>query len=65
MRTEYIKTYFILNVLHPMANDVSWCPRQIPNTGLNFSSDRTWPMLAIVDKQFSGSPGPLLRKRPS
>lgn len=55
-----IKTYFILNVLQPAAEDRSWCPKQIPKMG--FCAVITFRMCSTVSVHMAGSPGPLLQK---
>jgi len=58
-------TYFILNVLAPMASESSWCPRQIPNTGFMLLWLTIFWMFFIAVSHVSGLPGPLLRNKPS
>lgn len=48
-----------------MAKANSWCPRQIPKTGRGLGSDKTRLSEDITLGYEAGSPGPLLRKRPS
>ena len=54
----------ILKVLHPIALAKSWCPKQIPNIGLDEFSN-TFFRFWTVSRHIWGSPGPLLKKRPS
>lgn len=48
-----------------MTKDSSWCPRQMPKTGLGFSTQTTFLTLSMVVWQSWGSPGPLLMNKPS
>jgi len=48
-----------------MALERIWWPRQIPKRGLAFSDCRYLWRWSTVAVQSSGSPGPLLMKRPS
>jgi len=56
---------FILYVVAPAANDISWCPKQIPNTGFAGSLARTSRSCSTVFMHISGFPGPLLTNNPS
>ena len=60
-----LRTHFILKLLHPIANDNSWWPRQIPKRGFGLSTDTCLRMFPIVALDIVGSPGPLLKKIPS
>lgn len=57
--------YFILYVSQPIAEASSWCPKQIPNIGFVRGLSKTFLMFSTVLRHTSGSPGPLLRNRPS
>lgn len=48
-----------------MTKESSWCPRQMPKTGLGFSTQTTFLTLSMVVWQSWGSPGPLLMNKPS
>lgn len=48
-----------------MTKESSWCPRQIPKTGLGWSTQTTFLTLLMVFWQSWGSPGPLLMNKPS
>lgn len=48
-----------------MTKESSWCPRQIPKTGLGCSTQTTFLTLLMVFWQSWGSPGPLLMNKPS
>ena len=64
--------YFILKVSHPIAVARSWCPKHIPNIGfIRFDSFpisnifSTFWICFTVSLHILGSPGPLLKNRPS
>lgn len=57
-------TYFILNVLAPEAKDNSWCPKQIPKIGFA-PGTRSFLIFSMVIWHMLGSPGPLLKNKPS